>query len=80
MKPHEILQKIIDESGFCDWVVHSDDNYICSKCPMGGVKSCTRFVADKEGDFTNDNYIKVAKKLLADMEVDRILLGEEIEE
>ena len=75
MKQHEILQKIIDAKGSCEGAIPS----ICNKCVMGSNKSCVSFVNNIRNSFTNEDYLEVAKKLLAEMEVSRIILGEEIE-
>ena len=76
MKSHEILQKIIDEKGSCQWA----NPDICRVCVMGGAKTCTSFVNNIRKSFTDEDYLEVAKKLLAEIEVGRIILGEEIEE
>ena len=79
IKPHEILQKIIDEKGNCDWAIPTGIA-ICDMCPMGGNKSCATFVNKRAGSWKDEDYVEVAKKLLADLEVSRIILGEESEE
>jgi hypothetical protein len=79
MKPHEILQKIIDEKGSCDWA-NTQGLTVCNVCPMSRKKTCLSFVHDKRKATTNDDYMDVAKKLLADLEASRIILGEDIEE
>lgn len=85
MKQREILKKIIEEKGDCSWihgVVDVNDNpvYICHICPMGGKKSCVDYVSKRQGQCSVEDYIEVAKEMLTDIEVDRVLLGEEIEE
>jgi len=80
MKPHEILQKIIDGSGRCNWDwISSGDT--CERCPLGGSGSCMDFVSKRtiNGNPSDDDFLRVAKKILADLEVDRVLLGDEIE-
>ena len=79
MKPHEILQKIIDEDGSCDWI-SSDAHDICRNCPLGGRTGCATFVNDIMGSWNDADYLEVAKRLLANLEINRIILGEDIEE
>jgi len=76
MKPHEILQKIIDKNGSCDW---SNTN-ICMRCPLGGDKSCAALVEKSMNGFDDEDYLAEAKRLLAGLEVNRIILGEDVEE
>ena len=78
MKPHEILQKIIDEEGSCDWITYP--NMVCDRCPLGGAKTCAGMVNKSMNNFTDKDYLEVAKRMLADLEADRIILGEDIEE
>ena len=79
MKPHEILKKIIDEHGSCGWIGESDGG-ICDACPMGGINSCTVFVDKVTGHTSDADYAEAAKRTLADMEVDRIILGDDVEQ
>lgn len=79
MKPHEILQKIIDEEGNCNWADDQGLN-ICKICPMSRASSCMKFVDTRVGGTTDEDYLEVARKLLADLEADRIILGEKNEE
>ena len=79
--------------GSCDWVcIHEDGTAICDSCPIGNASShpasCATYVANKLGyskeciDDINEldgAYLKVANRLLGDMEAGKILLGEENE-
>ena len=83
MKPHEILQKIIDEKGKCEWVNTYDLeklSFICRRCPMGGANnsatsSCMDFVSNAMGDMSDENYVAMAQRVLVKIESERILLG-----
>lgn len=79
MKDKEILQKIVDNSGNCDWSVPE----ICAKCPMsrlrfrddGNPLSCVdalnvEGVKIEEADAI---YKETAERLLAQMELDQII-------
>jgi len=93
--PTEILQKIIDTNGSCDWLVTDFDtlqfNYICDKCPIGRLytykgedahKGCIYSVAKKTGVTapTDAEYKKIAIQLLEDMKIDDMLSKEEDDE
>lgn len=79
MKPKEILQKIIDSEGSCDW----SNPDICSKCPMsrlefredGNHLSCVDAlnIEDVKIEERDEVYKKAAAKVLADLEIDEIL-------
>ena len=77
MKPREILNKIIDNNGSCDWVTYNTNE--CKNCPIGGHRSCTTVVKKLTGSNKDKDYLVVAKKLLADMDVEKIILGDDIE-
>lgn len=77
MKPHEILKKIIDENGSCTWIGNASD--ICRSCPFGGDISCVNVVTSLIGEVTNADYLEAAKKMLAKIEAERIILGGDFE-
>lgn len=78
MKPHEILQKIIDANGSCDWITYP--NEVCEKCPLGGESTCAGMVNKTMNNFADADYLEAAKKLLAELEAGRIILGENVDE
>jgi len=88
LSPAEILQRIIDRNGSCDWAVKEHDpiylHYICEKCPISQLyrypgevsfRGCIHSVAKKTGvtQPTDREYKQVAIQLLEDIEVDKML-------
>ena len=80
--PAEILQRIIDEGGSCDWTVDEHDktqvHYICDSCPIGQLyrnSSCCGTVArvTRNTSPMDAEYKQVAIQLLEDIEVDKML-------
>ena len=76
MKPHEILQQIIDNGGSCNWLRYSDWE-ACDICPLGKSGCCCDYVDNICQDISNDSFAKVASKILNQLESQRILLGDE---
>jgi hypothetical protein len=93
MDDKDILQKIIDENGSCDWTAHSHPQpyYICSVCPMSKLKkredgegylSCYDAIGILESDThfeTDQKYKEKATEVLFDLVLED-LLGEDIDE
>lgn len=81
MKPHEVLQKIINNNGDCQWISHDVvDNSICNICPLSVTKnsthtSCMDYVEGIMGNYMDIDYMEVAIKELVAIESERILLG-----
>jgi hypothetical protein len=79
MKDKEILQKIIDSDGSCNW----SNPEICAKCPMSRLKfredgnslSCVDALNIENVKIEDrDKIYKVAaEKVLADIEIDGII-------
>jgi len=76
MKPHEILQEIINYKGNCDWV-SVDAFQVCDDCPMGENGSCLSYVYKNIGRISNKAFEELAIKMLGDMEMERIVLGDD---
>ena len=76
MKPREILRKIIEEDGNCCWV-GTDVMHICVNCPLQGPKSCPTTVAKLTGGTQDAHYLEAAVRVLNQLEVERILLGDQ---
>lgn len=79
MNKREILQKIIDSEGSCDW----SDSETCAKCPMSRLKfrddgnplSCVDAL-NIEGVKIEERdkvYKTAAEKVLADLEIEKII-------
>ena len=79
MKDKEILQKIIDSEGSCNW----SNPEICSKCPMSRLKfrddgnplSCVDALNIESVKIEDRDkiYKAAAEKVLADLEIDDII-------
>ena len=83
----EILEKIIEENGCCDWTAHVEGqtaSSICLKCPLsydikGRHVACVELTGVNKKLMSSDEvrkaYIKVAQKILADLLAEEMLLG-----
>jgi len=79
MKDREILQKIIDSEGNCNW----SNSEICSKCPMSRLRfreggdplSCVDAlnIENVKIEDRDKIYKAAAEKVLADIEIDDII-------
>ncbi len=87
MNLKDILRKIIEEEGSCDWANKCPE--VCNKCPLGKLKtkpngdfySCLEALnvdGMKEHD-TNQRYKDIAEDVLEEIEIEEILLGDEDE-
>ena len=93
MDEKDILQKIIDKDGSCDWIEKhpSGSHYICSQCPMSklvkrvnsndylGCWDALRISIDDTESEVDDKYKEQATRMLFDLISDEIL-GENIDE
>jgi len=85
MDSKEILQKIIDHDGSCNWILKEpNEAEICSLCPLSRLKkseygeylSCLEAVCgDNYHDSEYKQYKDVAIRILMDILVDEELLG-----
>jgi hypothetical protein len=81
MKPINILKKIIETAGKCDFATPN----ICKKCPLsklksiegGGYINCLEAVGaiDLSKDEADLKYLDAANSKLLDMEMERVLEG-----
>ncbi len=85
MDPIEILEKIIEEKGSCNWIRQpgiEDTRDICNNCPLNtGETTCLEFVtklcdSGKHGAAIHDKaYYKEAERLLTKIAVEDMLKG-----
>lgn len=75
MSPREILKKIIEERGSCDWV-GCRIMTICAYCPLHNNTSCVTTVSKLTGGIGDNYYLQAAIKVLDELDVECILLGE----
>ena len=81
----DILRKIIEEEGSCDWANKCPE--VCDKCPLGELRrkpngdfySCIEALSidglnEREA---NKRYKHTAEEVLQDIEIEDILLGDE---
>ena len=93
--PTEILQRIIDEAGSCNWAVDERDasnfHYICANCPISQLyrfpghdsfRGCIHSVARRTGCAkpTDREYKQVAIQLFEDLEIDNLLTKEKVKD
>ena len=84
MTPIEILEKIIENNGSCNWT-HDEKclaTDICKMCPLsydpnGKYISCCSAIIDKFSEVANldDMFLKQAKDKLVDLLMEEMLLG-----
>lgn len=85
MDKRQILQKIVDEEGSCDWIEadRCDNQYICSTCPLSKLVkkddlnyySCIDAlkVIGLPTQEQNKRYKETAERLLLDISVEDML-------
>lgn len=84
----DILHRIVDEAGSCDWAMEydtSNPHYICERCPMSKLKknehgeylSCFEALGceNLSIDQHDHRYVTTAKRLLDDKAVEDLLSG-----
>lgn len=75
MSPREILKKIIEERGSCNWV-GCRIMTICANCPINSNMPCVTVVSKLTGGIGDSHYLQAAIKTLDELNVECILLGE----
>jgi hypothetical protein len=88
MHEKDILNKIIDNGGTCDWILQEDvesvEHIMCHKCPLsklekrpgGGYKGCyDSLIKSKEDEARADEiYIEAASNKLMDIQIEEELM------
>ena len=92
MESRDILQKIIEENGCCNWALRFDPTnpyYICDRCPMSKLRkrkdsrylSCYEALGCGERPTTEGThdalYKKAAECILSDISIEEMLVEEE---
>jgi len=80
MTPEQVLEKIIRDNGACD--IQAELN-MCPVCPLNHARrdsfgeyiSCCSYVEIKTNGTTDQHFLKEARRMLAEIQIDRYLLG-----
>ena len=83
MDKRDILQRIIDERGNCDWIGTNSD--ICRKCPLaklhkdgdGEWMNCYDAVGTPDTQDQEEVYLRVASDILCDLQIEELLQEQE---
>lgn len=74
MTPIEILEKIIEEGGSCNWIKDANTRAICDNCPVNSEnRSCADFSKElykggtKNAQEQNRAYLKLAERKLVEV-------------
>jgi len=85
MLPIDILEKIIEKEGSCNWIRDPDiPRRVCADCPINGADNgCASFTEELFAKGVvlageqNANYKRLAEKKLAVLAFEEILIGED---